>query len=133
MEKKRHALRKLLEAVEKELLKKPNRKTLDRLSLAGRFQDWESFKETLQGDLGGETFYGGQTIVKKLKTKKKRQLIDHVSFFVLVVSCTGVDYSSQTATLLLDTSSLTGEVAQVVQLSATNLTNLVDLDALNVG
>ena len=27
MEKKRHALRKLLEAVEKELLKKPNRKT----------------------------------------------------------------------------------------------------------
>ena len=53
MEKKRHALRKLLEAVEKELLKKPNRKTLDRLSLLAGFQDWESFKETVQGDLGG--------------------------------------------------------------------------------
>ena len=59
MEKKRHALRKLLEVLEKELLKKPNRKTLDRLSLLAGFQDWESFKETLQGDLGGETIYGG--------------------------------------------------------------------------
>ena len=59
MEKKQHALRKLLEAVEKELLKKPNRKTLDRLSLLAGFQDWESFKETVQGDLGGETIYGG--------------------------------------------------------------------------
>ena len=59
MEKKRHALRKLLEAVEKELLQKPNRKTLDRLSLLAGFQDWESFQETLHGDLGGETIYGG--------------------------------------------------------------------------
>ena len=33
MEKKRVALRKLLEAVEKEILKKPDKKTLDRLSL----------------------------------------------------------------------------------------------------
>ena len=47
MEKKRHALRKLLEAVEKELLQKPNRKTLDRLSLLAGFQDWDSFLETL--------------------------------------------------------------------------------------
>ena len=59
MEKKRHALRKLLEAVEHELLKKPNRKTLDRLSLLAGFQDWDSFQETLHGDLGGETIYGG--------------------------------------------------------------------------
>ena len=65
MEKKRHALRKLLEAVEKELLQKPNRKTLDRLSLLAGFQDWESFQETLHGDLGGETIYGGHHPNKK--------------------------------------------------------------------
>ena len=34
--------------------------------------------------------------------------------------------------LLLNTGSLTSELAQIVKLSATNLTNLVDLDALNV-
>ena len=50
MEKKRHALRKLLEAVEKELLQKPNRKTLDRLSLLAGFQDWDSFQEALHGE-----------------------------------------------------------------------------------
>ena len=50
MEKKRHALRKLLEAVEHELLKKPNRKTLDRLSLLAGFQDWDSFQDALHGD-----------------------------------------------------------------------------------
>jgi hypothetical protein len=59
MEKKRQALRKLMEAVEHELLKKPNLKTLDRLSLLAGFQDWESFQEALHGDLGGETIYGG--------------------------------------------------------------------------
>ena len=36
-------------------------------------------------------------------------------------------------TLLLDTGSLTCEITQIVKLSATNLTNLVHLDALNVG
>ena len=51
MEKKRHALRKLMEAVEHELLKKPNRKTLDRLSMLAGFQDWDSFQETMHGDL----------------------------------------------------------------------------------
>ena len=71
MEKKRHALRKLLEAVEKELLKKPNQKTLDRLSLLAGFQDWESFKETVQGDLGGETIYGGHKEMKDEKLKMK--------------------------------------------------------------
>ena len=50
MEKKRKALRKLLEAVEKEILKKPDKKTLDRLSLFVGFQDWESFQEALHGD-----------------------------------------------------------------------------------
>lgn len=76
MEKKRHALRKLLEAVEKELLKKPNRKTLDRLSLLAGFQDWESFKETVQGDLGGETIYGGHREMKDEKLKMKGDRIE---------------------------------------------------------
>ncbi len=71
MEKKRHALRKLLEAVEHELLKKPNRKTLDRLSLLAGFQDWDSFQETLHGDLGGETVYGGHHRNEENKDKKK--------------------------------------------------------------
>ena len=58
MEKKRHALRKLLEAVEGELLRKPNRKTLDRLSLLAGFQDWDSFQEALHGE-NDEAVYGG--------------------------------------------------------------------------
>ena len=65
MEKKRHALKKLLEAVEKELLKKPNRKTLDRLSLLAGFQDWDSFQDALHGDGKGETIYGGHESNKK--------------------------------------------------------------------
>jgi len=64
MEKKRHALRKLLEAVEKELLKKPNRKTLDRLSLLAGFQDWDDFQEALHGEANAQTNY-------ELKDKKK--------------------------------------------------------------
>lgn len=65
MEKKRQALRKLMEAVEHELLKKPNRKTLDRLSLLAGFQDWDSFQDALHGDGGGETIYGGHKEKKK--------------------------------------------------------------------
>jgi hypothetical protein len=57
MEKKRHALRMLLEAVEKELLHKPNRKTLDRLSLLAGYQDWESFQDALHGVGDGEENY----------------------------------------------------------------------------
>ena len=57
MERKRHALRQLLVAVEKELLKKPNRKTLDRLSLLAGFQDWESFQEALHGEADAKTNY----------------------------------------------------------------------------
>ena len=57
MEKKRHALRKLLEAVEKELVKKPNRKTLDRLALLAGFQDWQSFQDALHGDDYGTSNY----------------------------------------------------------------------------
>lgn len=53
MEKKRHALRKLLEAVEHELLRKPNTKTLDRLSLLAGFQDWETFQDALNGETSG--------------------------------------------------------------------------------
>ena len=56
MEKKHFALKKLLEAVEKEILRKPDRKTLDRLSLLAGFQDWDSFQDALHGDAeGGRT------------------------------------------------------------------------------
>ena len=50
MEKKRLALRKLLEAVEKEVLRKPDKKTLDRLSLLAGFQSWEEFQNALHGE-----------------------------------------------------------------------------------
>jgi hypothetical protein len=73
MEKKRIALRKLLEAVEKEILRKPNRKTLDRLSLLAGFQDWESFQETLHGDLGGETIYGGHKTPAKSPSEEEKK------------------------------------------------------------
>ena len=56
-EKKRMALRRLLEAVERELLRKPNRKTLDRLSLLAGFQDWDSFQDAIHGDADGNTNY----------------------------------------------------------------------------
>ncbi len=57
MEKKRLALRKLMEAVEKEILRKPDRKTLDRLSLFAGFQDWESFQDALHGDTSADENY----------------------------------------------------------------------------
>jgi hypothetical protein len=69
MEKKRLALRKLMEAVEHEILRKPNRKTLDRLSLLAGFQDWDSFQDALHGDSGGETIYGGHEEKKKETSK----------------------------------------------------------------
>ena len=50
MEKKKIALRKLMEAVEKELLHKPDKKTLDRLSLLAGFQSWEDFQNALHGE-----------------------------------------------------------------------------------
>ena len=57
MEKKRMALRKLLAAVEKELLHKPDRKTLDHLSMLAGFQSWESFQDALHGDAGADENY----------------------------------------------------------------------------
>lgn len=57
MEKKRIALRKLLEAVEKEILRKPDRKTLDHLSLLAGFQDWESFQKALHGQNSADANY----------------------------------------------------------------------------
>ncbi|WP_156097616.1 MULTISPECIES: hypothetical protein [Prevotellaceae] len=57
MQKKRVALRKLLEAVEKEILRKPDRKTLDRLSLLAGFQNWESFQEALHGETSADENY----------------------------------------------------------------------------
>ena len=62
MEKKRLALKKLLEAVEKELLHKPDKKALDRLSLLVGFQDWDSFQDALHGDASAD---------KNYKTKKE--------------------------------------------------------------
>ena len=59
MEKKRLAVKKLLTAVEKELLKKPDRKMLDRLSLLAGFQDWDSFQDALHGDVSAEENYKG--------------------------------------------------------------------------
>ena len=53
----RIALRKLLEAVEKEILKKPDRKTLDHLSLLAGFQDWKSFQDALHGDVSADENY----------------------------------------------------------------------------
>lgn len=53
MEQKRLALKKLMEAVEKELLKRPSRKTLDRLSLLVGFQSWEEFQNNFRGDIDG--------------------------------------------------------------------------------
>ena len=57
MEKKRVALRKLLEAVEKQILRKPDRKMLDRLSLLAGFQDWDSFQDALHGDTSADENY----------------------------------------------------------------------------
>jgi len=57
MEKKRVALRKLLEAVEKEILRKPDRKLLDRLSLLAGFQDWKSFQDALHGEVSADENY----------------------------------------------------------------------------
>ena len=60
MEKKHLALKKLLAAVEKELLRKPDRKTLDRLSLLAGFQDWDSFQDALHGDARPDENYQGR-------------------------------------------------------------------------
>ena len=57
MENKRVALRKLLDAVEKEILRKPDKKALDRLSLFVGFQDWESFQDALHGDASADENY----------------------------------------------------------------------------
>ena len=47
--------------------------------------------------------------------------------------CRSVGLLAHVVTLLLDTGSLTSELAQIVKLGATNLTNLVYFDALDVG
>ena len=57
MEKKRVALRKLLDAGEKEILRKPDKKVLDRLSLLAGFQDWKSFQDALHGDVSADENY----------------------------------------------------------------------------
>jgi hypothetical protein len=42
-------LKRLLEAVEKEVLRRPSIKTLDRLSLLAGFQDWTDFQKAWDG------------------------------------------------------------------------------------
>jgi hypothetical protein len=73
MEKKHLALKKLLAAVEKELLHKPDRKTLDRLSLLAGFQDWDSFQDALSGE-SGETVYGGHAEHTRPETQDKKEM-----------------------------------------------------------
>ena len=41
----------------KELLHKPDRKVLDRLSLLAGFQDWDSFQDALHGDASADGNY----------------------------------------------------------------------------
>jgi len=67
MDKKNFALKKLLEAVETELLHKPNQKTLDRLSMLAGFQSWENFQEALHGDADGSTNFEGDAAGKRKK------------------------------------------------------------------
>ena len=57
MEKKRIELRKLLEAVEKEVLRKPRQETLDHLALFAGYQDWDGFLNALHGDSEGLSNY----------------------------------------------------------------------------
>ena len=76
MERKHWELRKLKEAIEREMawkpmralalgkvkkyiqgLEKPKAETLDRLALFVGFQDWESFREALQGDADAAANY----------------------------------------------------------------------------
>ena len=54
MEKKRLALRRLLAAVEKEVLHKPDRRTLDHLSMLAGFQNWDSFQDALHGETSAD-------------------------------------------------------------------------------
>ena len=78
MEKKRWELKKLLEAVERELswkplkplaiskvrnslrgVEKPKKSTLDKISLFVGFQDWDSFQKALHGEADASTNYKG--------------------------------------------------------------------------
>lgn len=76
MEKKYWELRKLLEAIEKEVnlkpvkplalqkvrnylhgIEKPKKETLDRISLFVGFQDWDSFKKAMSGEADASINY----------------------------------------------------------------------------
>lgn len=89
MEQKKWALKKLLEAVEKELswkpvkpvamsklarylkgIEKPKRETLDKISLFVGFQDWDSFQEALKGKDDGESIFFGDNENEGKKTEK---------------------------------------------------------------
>lgn len=95
MEKKNKELRKLLEAVEQQLVKnpfkalakskltsylkgieKPKRETLDRISLLVGFQNWEGFREALHGEDDGQNSYGEDsqesTASKPIVTDEKK-------------------------------------------------------------
>lgn len=75
MEKKHRELHKLKEAIEHQVSRpfkalaltkvlayikgeeKPKRETLDKMALFVGFQDWESFKEAVHGDVGADANY----------------------------------------------------------------------------
>lgn len=76
MEKRHWELRKLREAIEREMnwkpakpaalkkvlnylhgIEKPKKETLDKLALFVGFQDWESFRRTLNGEAGADENY----------------------------------------------------------------------------
>ena len=89
MEKKNWALKKLLEAVEREFswkplkpialkkvkkyvagYEKPSRETLDRISLFVGFQDWDSFQKAIHGEAGGLSNYESSDSKSDIKEKK---------------------------------------------------------------
>ena len=91
MEKKRWELKKLLEAVERELswkplkplalskvrnylrgIEKPKKSTLDKISLFVGFQDWDSFQEALHGEADATTNYKGSEKVAKPDTDSSK-------------------------------------------------------------
>lgn len=96
MEKKRWELKKLLEAVERELswkplkplaltkvkgylrgTEKPKKSTLDKISLFVGFQDWDSFQEALHGEADAATNYKGSEKVKPQPKEEEKQSSAH--------------------------------------------------------
>jgi len=89
-------------------------------------EGYPPFVPLLQEGLGEVTHTRYLQLALMTYTKKETL---RVSFFIF--RSDWLLSSSHGATLLLDAGSLTCEFAQIVQLSAANLTNLVDLDRID--